>query len=78
MRLLRSILSATVVLITIASAEEPPRLKNASKARPNIVFFLADDHSWHDYGFAGNEKVKTPAVDALAGESMVFEQAFTV
>ena len=45
--------------------------------RPNIVFFLADDQDVYDYGCYGNEKVLTPAVDRLAKEGMLFENAFT-
>ncbi len=45
--------------------------------RPNIVFYLADDQDIYDYGCNGNEKVYTPAVDRLAKEGMLFENAFT-
>lgn len=45
--------------------------------RPNIVFFLADDQDLYDYGCYGNEQVHTPAVDRLAKEGMLFENAFT-
>ncbi|MDC1402588.1 sulfatase [Flavobacteriaceae bacterium] len=41
------------------------------------MFFLADDQDVYDYGCYGNEKVKTPAVDRLAREGMLFENAFT-
>ncbi len=45
--------------------------------RPNIIFYLADDQDVYDYGSYGNEKVHTPAVDRLAREGMLFENAFT-
>ncbi|WP_430932608.1 sulfatase family protein [Saccharicrinis sp. 156] len=51
---------------------------NAKKvAKPNIIFYLADDQDIYDYGCYGNDYIKTPAVDRLAGEGMVFENAFT-
>jgi len=50
---------------------------NYKTNRPNIVFFLADDQDIYDYGCYGNEKVRTPAVDRLAKEGMLFENAFT-
>ncbi|NND80571.1 MAG: sulfatase [Maribacter sp.] len=44
---------------------------------PNIIFFLSDDQDIYDYGCYGNEKVRTPAVDRLAKEGILFENAFT-
>lgn len=45
--------------------------------RPNIVFYLADDQDYTDYGVYGNKKVDTSAVDRLAKEGMYFGNAFT-
>ena len=45
--------------------------------QPNIIFYLADDQDVYDYGCYGNEKVKTPAVDRLAKEGILFTNAFT-
>jgi len=45
--------------------------------RPNIVLFLTDDHgSWANRCY-GNSEVQTPALDALASEGALFENAFT-
>ena len=41
--------------------------------RPNIIFYLADDQDQIDYGVYGNNLVKTPAVDKLAKEGMLFQ-----
>ncbi len=48
-----------------------------SQDKPNMIFFLADDQNIQDYGCYGNDKVKTPAVDRLAKEGMLFNNAFT-
>lgn len=48
----------------------------ASAKPPNIVFILADDLGWQDVGFMGSEYFETPTLDALAKESVVFENAF--
>lgn len=45
--------------------------------KPNIIFLLADDAGYHDFGFQGSETFKTPNLDALASEGMVFKQAYT-
>ena len=44
---------------------------------PNIIFFLSDDQDIYDFGCYGNKKVKTFAVDRLAREGILFENAFT-
>lgn len=55
--------------LTIADAQEKPAL-------PNMVLFVADDLGTTDIGPYGNNVVRTPSLDKLGGESMVFEHAF--
>ncbi|MEM9016402.1 MAG: sulfatase-like hydrolase/transferase [Verrucomicrobiota bacterium] len=43
--------------------------------RPNIIFLLTDDHRQSDLGCYGNEIVKTPHIDKLAGDGVLFENA---
>lgn len=45
-------------------------------ARPNIVFVLTDDHRWDHMGCAGHPFLKTPHMDQLASEGVLFENAF--
>lgn len=52
-----------------------PSLANADK-RPNIVFFLSDDHRADVLGCAGHPVVKTPYIDQLAAHGERFENAF--
>lgn len=49
----------------------------SSKAiRPNILLILADDWSYPYAGVYGNKAVRTPNLDQLAKNSVVFTQAF--
>ncbi len=43
---------------------------------PNVVLFIADDLGVKDIGPYGNMVVRTPHLDQLAKESMLFKQAF--
>ncbi len=43
--------------------------------RPNILFALADDAS--HFGIYGHDFVKTPTIDSIAKEGVLFEHAFT-
>ena len=55
-------------------AEEKPA--ETKPKRPNIVFVMADDLGWQDVGFLGSRYFETPHLDALAAESLVFQNAF--
>jgi len=46
-----------------------------AKARPNIVFILADDIGYGDLGCYGATKVKTPNLDRIAAEGVRFTDA---
>ena len=45
--------------------------------RPNVVFILSDDQSWDDYGFMGHPHLKTPHLDELATEGLIYERGYT-
>jgi len=45
--------------------------------RPNIVFLMADDQCAYSLGCYGNEDVKTPNIDRLAEQGMVFDNYYT-
>ena len=47
-----------------------------SKKRPNVVMIIGDDQHWSDYGFMGSETVKTPNLDRLARQGLVFERGY--
>jgi uncharacterized sulfatase len=44
--------------------------------RPNIVLIISDDHSWHDYSFMGHAHIRTPNIDRLAEQSLVFTRGY--
>jgi arylsulfatase A-like enzyme len=45
-----------------------------SQPPPNIVLIISDDHGWQDYGFMGHPHIKTPHLDRLASQSLVFKR----
>jgi arylsulfatase A-like enzyme len=45
--------------------------------RPNIVFILADDLGYGDLGINGQQKIKTPHIDKLASEGLVFTNHYS-
>jgi len=52
---------------TPATHEEP-----IAQERPNIVFILADDLGYGDLGCYGQQTIRTPNLDRMAAEGMIF------
>jgi len=46
--------------------------------RPNILVIMSDDQSWAYTGAAGDSVVRTPSLDTLAREGILFSHAFAV
>ena len=65
--LLLALLSSLVALVTSGRAATPP----------NVLFIIADDASKHFGGAYGCQWVKTPNIDRLAKQGLVFENAYT-
>jgi arylsulfatase A-like enzyme len=49
----------------------------AAGERPNIVFILCDDLGYGDLGCYGQKKLKTPNIDRLAREGMLFTDHYS-
>jgi arylsulfatase A-like enzyme len=58
-------------LNTTAFGVEPQR-----PAKPNIVFFLSDDHAAQAIGCYGGKSMKTPNLDRIANSGMRFDHCF--
>jgi uncharacterized sulfatase len=48
----------------------------SAKKSPNILYIISDDQAWTDYGFMGHPQIKTPRLDKLAKESVLFERGY--
>ncbi len=44
--------------------------------RPDVVFILSDDQAWSDYAFMGHPHIRTPHLDQLAQESLLFTRGY--
>ena len=44
--------------------------------KPNVVLIISDDQGFTDYGFMGHEVIKTPNLDRLASESVLYTRGY--
>ena len=44
--------------------------------KPNFIIFLVDDLGWKDLGYMGSKYYETPNIDRLAGQGMIFTNAY--
>ena len=54
-----------------------PLLSALSAEKPNILFLLSDDHSTPYLGCYGNPDVRTPTLDRLAADGILYDRFFT-
>ena len=47
-----------------------------AKDKPNVILMMCDDLGWGDVGFNGGKKIKTPQLDKMAAESLVFDRFY--
>lgn len=66
------VVSVLLLLPSINVFADPPALLSP----PNVVMILGDDQAWNDYGFMGSQQIKTPHLDQLASESIVFNHGY--
>ncbi len=80
--LVQRIMKLTSTLLVLAGFVS---MASAAESRPNIVFILADDMAWHGtstqmesgFGRSAGKTRRTPHIDRLAKNGMVFSRAFS-
>ncbi len=50
----------------------------AKESRPNILFIMSDDHAAHAISAYGSKLNKTPNIDRIANDGMLFKNCFAV
>lgn len=48
----------------------------STRRKPNLIFIMADDLGWGDLGCFGQQKIKTPRLDAMASQGMRLTQFY--
>ncbi|MBL9200135.1 MAG: arylsulfatase [Opitutaceae bacterium] len=72
----RSCLPGVCLAIALAVSLAPRASAAAASARPNIIHIVADELGYYEPGFMGGRNIRTPHLDRLAAEGMVFRHMF--
>ena len=64
--------AVTIAAVTTAAAQGD----GTSDEKPNVVMIVADDQSFRDFGFLGNDVVHTPHIDRLAARSARYPNGY--
>jgi arylsulfatase A-like enzyme len=73
---MKTLLLISLLTIYLCSANaSADNSSNIEHSRPNILFILADDHRWDLLG-SKSTIVKTPNLDEIASEGVLFDNAF--
>ena len=65
-----------VGLSLLSSCNSVGQMMGAKAKRPNIIFIMTDDHASHALSCYGSKINKTPNLDRLAKEGMLFKNSF--
>jgi len=68
--------SLFLLLALLLSGSIPLHARDAANSRPNIVFILIDDLRWDELGIAGHPYIRTPNIDRVGREGVLFRNAF--
>ena len=66
------ILIVSLLPLLIASCQK----KSTEATRPNIILIMTDDQGWGDTGYNGHPYLKTPSIDEMASNGVVFNRFY--
>jgi len=74
----RDFLKSTLLIpASAALAANINRFAPGAKKRPNILYLMTDQHRGDCLGCAGNPVIKTPNLDSIAKEGVIFSNAYS-
>ena len=72
-----SCMMATLLIMAFGSTKCWPSIEsNVAENKPNFIFILTDDQTYHSINALGNNSIETPNLDKLAVNGMSFTHVF--
>jgi len=69
-------LCGSLLVLAGASVGLAPAARQDAAPPPNVILLMSDDQGWADVGYNGNELVRTPNLDAMAGAGLRFDHFY--
>lgn len=69
--------SAAVLPATILFARDISRSDHEAKRKPHILYLMTDQHRADCLGCAGNKVIRTPYLDSIAEQGVIFSSAYS-
>ena len=69
-------LAGVLALLLALAAFSGPGPEQDADTRPNIVLIFVDDLGYNDVSYNGATEIKTPNIDRLAGEGVIFSSGY--
>ena len=70
------LLTGTVALLTGSTAYAQKKTEEPNKKPMNILYIMSDDHSYQTISAYDRRYIKTPNIDRLANEGVLFSNSF--
>ncbi|EIJ37658.1 arylsulfatase A family protein [Galbibacter orientalis DSM 19592] len=75
MMYLKRLLLLSLLLIGVSCKNTSEEKENATLERPNIIFIMSDDHAYQAISAYSDKLIKTPNIDRIAKQGMLFTNA---
>ena len=69
-------MNAKLKLLVLGALWLPGLGSGEAATPPNVVMLISDDQSWTDFGFMGHPEIRTPNLDRLASQGLVFPRGY--
>ena len=73
MKIMKVISAALILILALTSCESFSEKENSK--RTNILFIMADDHAYQAISAYSDKLIKTPNIDRIAEEGLLFTNA---
>ena len=67
-QLISSLIQVSLIIMSLDLWAAPP---------PNIILIMSDDQGWGDVGYRNHPELKTPALDSMAANGLVFNRFYS-
>ena len=71
------LLSITFCGVSCSSKQSKNAKKENQNPKTNIILLMGDDHGWEETGYNGHPYIKTPVLDDMAKNGLVFDHFYS-